>query len=191
MIRPGTAEDKKDVCHHLAIAFQHRTFLGYLTKRAKDQKRALEDYFHVMWDLCPLVFVNDKKDAGAMWFPPEHKIPFKDDMRAAWAMFRHDPLRLPVGLKAKYVQQRMHPDSPHYYLFALGVSPTSQRTGAGKALIAEGLKLCDEHAVGAYLETGNPDNIKYYKQFGFQQQNRIDIGWGAPSFWTMFRPAKG
>jgi predicted N-acetyltransferase YhbS len=55
-----------------------------------------------------------------------------------------------------------------WFLDVLGVTPSSQGQGLGSALVRHGLALADADGVAALLETGNPDNIGYYRQFGFE-----------------------
>lgn len=65
------------------------------------------------------------------------------------------------------VHQRSAP-MPHYYLFALGVSPSAQGTGAGGLLLKDMLKRIDEERLPAYLETQKETNVGFYRKFGFE-----------------------
>ncbi len=59
-------------------------------------------------------------------------------------------------------------DEPHKYLILLGVDPNHQKKGHGKSLLNALLKKLDDQGLPCYLETHNPDNIHFYKSFGFE-----------------------
>ena len=66
---------------------------------------------------------------------------------------------------------RMHKGailSPHYYLFALGVLPSSQGKGIGGKLVRTMLGRAQEENLPTYLETQNPRNVMFYQRLGFK-----------------------
>jgi predicted N-acetyltransferase YhbS len=48
------------------------------------------------------------------------------------------------------------------------VSPAHQRRGLGRQLMRAALGTADLDGVPAYLWTGNPDNLPYYRSHGFE-----------------------
>jgi predicted N-acetyltransferase YhbS len=50
----------------------------------------------------------------------------------------------------------------------LAVDPGSQRRGAGRALLGQVLSEADEREVPVYLDTAKPENLPYYRSFGFE-----------------------
>lgn len=68
------------------------------------------------------------------------------------------------------------------------VSPAHQRGGLGRLLMNEALKRADADNVPAYLWTGNPDNLPYYRMYGFEAFAEAAIPGGVPN-WFMQRPA--
>jgi ribosomal protein S18 acetylase RimI-like enzyme len=80
------------------------------------------------------------------------------------------------------------PTNPHYYLGVIGVHPSAQRRGAGKALL-DGicrLSCADPLSSGVYLETANPASLKFYYRCGFVLAGEGNLG-GSP-LWCLFRP---
>lgn len=57
---------------------------------------------------------------------------------------------------------------PHYYLFALGVSPSAQGKGIGGQLVKGMLARIDEERMPTYLETQKEKNVELYRRFGFE-----------------------
>ena len=82
-----------------------------------------------------------------------------------------------------------HPDEAHWYLPAMGVDPRRQGKGYGAALLQASLAACDEAHVAAYLESTNPDNLPFYRRFGFDVIGEIQAG-GSPVVTRMLRMAR-
>ena len=59
--------------------------------------------------------------------------------------------------------------SPHYRLDSMGVAPSAQGQGIGKALTeaAHELVAADPNASGSYLVTGKEQTRDYYERFGY------------------------
>lgn len=93
-------------------------------------------------------------------------------------------IRLPRLLRV----ERAHPPQPHWYLVTVGVEPSSQRHGVGRALVTARFAEADATGVPVYLETFNPANRAYYERLGFTEREAVDEP-PLPPFWTFLRPA--
>ncbi|WP_296598271.1 GNAT family N-acetyltransferase [Phenylobacterium sp.] len=82
-----------------------------------------------------------------------------------------------------------HPAGPHWYLAAVGVDPARQGEGLGSAMIKEGLRLCDQQGLPAYLESSNPRNIPLYERHGFEVIGLVQPD-DYPPLYPMLRPAR-
>jgi len=60
------------------------------------------------------------------------------------------------------------PAEPHIHLGPIGVNPEAQGRGIGRRLMERYCEELDRAAVVGYLETDRPENVDFYKQFGFQ-----------------------
>ena len=72
------------------------------------------------------------------------------------------------ALRGQAALDRGHPREPHAFVSVLAVDPGSQRKGAGRALLGQVLSEADEREVPVYLDTAKPDNLPYYRSFGFE-----------------------
>jgi predicted acetyltransferase len=80
-----------------------------------------------------------------------------------------------------------HPDEPHWYLAIVGSDPGIRRKGFGHALMRSRLDRCDAEGLPAYLESTNPDNVPYYRRFGFEVTGEIPLPLGGPNLLPMWR----
>ncbi len=98
------------------------------------------------------------------------------------------PATLARSLGAQRVIEAHHPAHEHFLVWMFAVSPAHQRRGLGRRLMREALAAADAGAVPAYLWTGNPDNLPYYRSYGFEVLAEAPIPGGVPN-WFMQRPA--
>ena len=71
--------------------------------------------------------------------------------------------------------QLHRPLVPHAYLATLGVEPTLQRSGVGRALVADWLGAIDAARQRAYLETDSTANVAWYERFGFAVRAELTL----------------
>jgi ribosomal protein S18 acetylase RimI-like enzyme len=74
-----------------------------------------------------------------------------------------------------------------WYLSLIGVDPAAQRSGAGRALLADMFLRLDAAAEPCILDTSNEANIAYYKGHGFRLVHHGQLPLGGPEFWTFRR----
>lgn len=91
-----------------------------------------------------------------------------------------------TGIALLDAVEKRHPHEPHWYLALLGVDPTRQGRGLGRALLEPVLTRCDERVECAYLETQKPENLPFYERFGFRVIDRVTVP-GSPPVWLMWR----
>ena len=91
------------------------------------------------------------------------------------------------GARTEATMRRAHFDEPHLYLWQLAVDPRAQRSGVGRALMARVIADADDAHVPVYLETANPENVPYYRSFGFVETGQETLPRAAP-LWLMLRP---
>lgn len=85
---------------------------------------------------------------------------------------------------------RHFPESPCWYLQALGVHPASQGMGAGSRLMRYMLDHLGQH--DCYLETGSFANVGFYQRLGFEIQDPAAqlAPNNGPTHWTLLRPGQ-
>ena len=92
------------------------------------------------------------------------------------------------SLQTERVIEGAHPEYDHFLVWMFAVAPAHQRTGLGGQLMRAALAEADLTGVPAYLWTGNPDNLPYYRSHGFDVIHEAPIARGVPN-WFMERPA--
>jgi ribosomal protein S18 acetylase RimI-like enzyme len=95
-------------------------------------------------------------------------LPAPEEIPAAMA-----ELLKPLGAAAPQVIRwfcrwcHLDPDEPHVHLGPIGVAPKLQRQGIGTALMRCYIEHLEQEKAAGYLETDRPENVEFYKKFGF------------------------
>jgi ribosomal protein S18 acetylase RimI-like enzyme len=138
-------------------------------------------------------FTDGRLVAVAVWQPPG-RFPLSAARKARMtpALLRSAvaaPRAFPRFARAGAALERAFPDEPVWYLQILGVHPSAQRRGAGRALLIAGLALVDADRAPCYLTTSDPLNVEYYRPYGFELiQPGFPGGPGGPTYYGMQRP---
>ena len=130
----------------------------------------------------------------AAWLPPgEYPLPAGAQVRQLLGAGRAMALRpkgMLDGLKYLLAIEKAHPKDELWYLLLLVVDPSAQRGGIGARLQEEGMSPADSEGLDCYLETQKPENLVYYRRFGYDVAEELHPVKGGPPLWTMRRPCK-
>lgn len=135
-----------------------------------------------------LTYLDPEERGAACWLGPNETL--------KWPMTFASVLHIMKlgGLKGIYRMllsgaktERYHPKAPHYYLFAIGVTPGNKGKGLGTGLITNMLRRCDEEGMPAYLENSKEENLPFYEGHGFKITREIRFAASAPPLWLMWR----
>jgi len=142
-----------------------------------------------------MIHMEARGRAAALWLPPEERFevaPRLGLLRFGLKLVRHQGLRSVWRVyRQGQVFARHYPSSePHYYLQFIGCRHSDQGRGIGAALLKEGLRICDERGMPAYLECSNHRNVSLYERHGFEVRAREVVGNNGPMAWFMWREAR-
>jgi GNAT superfamily N-acetyltransferase len=137
---------------------------------------------------CQLTYLDPQGRGAASWLGPRQKLKWPVNLSSVIHVLKIGGLKgiyrmLLSGMKT----ERYHPKTPHYYLFAIGVTPGNKGLGIGTALISHILRRCDAEGMPAYLENSKEENLPFYEGHGFKVQKQIRFAASAPPLWLMWR----
>jgi ribosomal protein S18 acetylase RimI-like enzyme len=72
--------------------------------------------------------------------------------------------------------ERYRPQTPHWYLAAIGVDPIGQNGGRGSVLLQSRLAECDAAHLPVFLWSSNERNIPFYERHQFEVQAILRSG---------------
>jgi ribosomal protein S18 acetylase RimI-like enzyme len=189
-IRSAAMSDADEIADILAEAFSHDPVMSWMYGNTQPQRGTF-------LELAKGVYLRDgfghivDDSATALWLPAgvEEKLPLMMELRLLMSIFRSGGRgALRRGQATEKVMKASHPETPHYYLFAVGVREKMKGKGFGGRIIREGLRRADEAGAPAYLENSNPKNTPLYERLGFQAIAPLALPAGAPQLLGMIRP---
>lgn len=193
--------DLGDAAMVAARAFHNDPFFEYLDPKGVRRARALA----LFWRSEIAALGEGAKILGArdpdgrlvgvsVWLPPgEYPLPVATQLRQMLGAGRAMVLRpkaMVDGLRYILAIDKAHPKDELWYLLLLVVDPSVQRGGIGARLQQEGLDSADKDGLDCYLETQKPENLMYYRRFGYEVAEELHPVRGGPPLWTMRRPCK-
>jgi ribosomal protein S18 acetylase RimI-like enzyme len=73
--------------------------------------------------------------------------------------------------------KQLQPKTTMYYLWFIGVDPEYQNEGIGSILLDEVIKDSKYKQRPIYLETSTLKNLPWYKKYGFQIYNELELAY--------------
>jgi len=201
-VRPATRDDIDACASVLATAFQEDP--GTIRFEPDHARRAaiLPLFFRTIVAASlaedgDLVVAGDPVEGVAIWFGPDQHGPSPDAMGASGfgdvleAAGPDASQRLLAMVGELDAQHERLTDGRHLRLDFLGVSPTSQGSGIGSALIEHGHRRADDLRIPCYLDTFTQENVRYYQHRGYELADEFTVGDGIPVYGLLRPPRSG
>jgi GNAT superfamily N-acetyltransferase len=110
------------------------------------------------------------------WIPPDVHFPGADDVQRAVEL-----LASQIGERASRALGFIgdagaeFPDEPRFHCVYVGVEPTRQGEGCGRALLGRVLDVCDRDGIAASLTSTNDANLALYRSLGFRDLAEVPV----------------
>jgi GNAT superfamily N-acetyltransferase len=193
-IRDAVPGDLDTLVHTLSNSFAEDPMFNWVFPRTQ----LYPYFFHMLvkdvYLSRGIVHIEEQGRAAALWLPPEERFkiaPRLGLLRFGLKLVRQGGLRPVWRLQQQgSVFSRHLPREPHYYLQFIGCRYDHQGQGIGAALLKQGIKICDEHGMPAYLECSNSRNVPLYERHGFEVRSQQVVGTNGPMAWFMWRESR-
>lgn len=174
--------DKQLIVDILTKSFDTNQSVNYIVhqdeKRA-DRIKALMDYsFEVCFSSGKVFLSDDKKACALVVFPDQKRTTLKSiwlDIKLILSCvgIRNIKKALTRETKIKNLQSK----ELMYYLWFVGVDPEYQGMGIGSQFLAEIIEDGNRKQRSIFLETSTLKNLPWYKKFGFNIYNELDLSY--------------
>jgi ribosomal protein S18 acetylase RimI-like enzyme len=174
-IRTATQADTPAVMDTVTLAFARDPVVRYWWPQPSEFLRWWPKFALAMGERgfdAGSVDVAGDFEAVAMWLPPG----VETDPEAIEA------LDMPSSEEGDEIMgelrgemARYHPETPHWYLWAIAADPSLQGKGLGSSLLKHRLAAIDARGETAYLESSAPYNVPLYERHGFEVMGVIQV----------------
>ena len=185
-MRRATSADTGDAMSALSAAFERDPLMQYLFHDSPDDVRTgITGFFSLLYRarmelVMPAFLLEHEGDvAGVIMGYDTSRPEWPKQVRDDWHGFESSVPGFAERLAAyERICIAHEPDEAHYYLGVIGVRPTFQGRGAGKAMLEHYCNLSrdDPKSNGVYLETCSPSSLRFYYNNGFELrgEGRLD-----------------
>lgn len=174
--------DKNLVVDILTKSFDDNQSVNYIVQqdsKRPERIRALMDYsFEVCHSFGEVFLSDDRKACALVLFPDQKRTSLKSillDVKLILSCVGISNIKKALTRESKI--KNLQPKGLMYYLWFIGVDPQHQNAGAGTKLLNEVIEDAKIHKRSIYLETSTLKNIPWYKKFGFDIYNELDLGY--------------
>ena len=184
-----TRDDVDRASRLLSRAFAEDPIITFYL-RGRRRKIALPAFFAaVLEEMLPFGHVYDAQINGrlvgaAAWLPPDAVGPDDGAKRRARRYQQQVQRLFPSSSRDLYAGfsalEDFHPREPHWYLAFVGIAPSWQSRGMGRALLQPVMDLADAANRSCYLETPFPRTHPFYERLGFTRRAEHSPFPGAP-----------
>lgn len=191
IIRDAVAADLEELVDTLSDSFTNDPMFNWLFPSTHLYPYFFRMLIRDVYLPRGIIHIEEQARAAALWLPPEQRlklVPRLRLLRFGLKLLREHGVQ-PVWrvLRQGSLFAKHHPQEPHYYLQFIGCYRSEQGHGIGSALLKQGLRVCDERGMPAYLECSNPRNVPLYERHGFVVTGQHAVGKNGPMAWFMWR----
>lgn len=197
VVVPLKSEDRDRAAASLARAFQDDPLQTYVFPDPAERAALSQAHFAPLLEyglrFGTVLTTAAELRGAAVWLPPGRTE--ITDERATEAGLDKLPELLGVEAATRFfaalsaVEPYHKTDVPvnHSYVLVVGVEPTAQGRGLGRALLAPLLQQADRDGLPCYLETAQPRNVGFYQHLGFRILRDIVDPASGLRLWTLRR----
>jgi len=175
-------KDKNLVIDILTKSFDTNQSVNYIAMQdGKRLKRisALMDYsFEVCYMFGDVFLSDDRKACALILYPDKKKTTLKSillDIKLIFSCIGVENIKKALVRESKIKQ--LQPKTTMYYLWFIGVDPEHQNEGIGSILLHEIINDSKNKQRPIYLETSTLKNLPWYKKYGFQIYNELELSY--------------
>lgn len=177
----ATSNDEPIVINILTSSFEENKSVNYVVGQGGQKKRRIRLLMEYSFRTCLQfgnVFLSDDKKGCALVLYPDKQ---KTNLQTMLREIKLVTCSIGIGniyktIKREAAIKKRHPSIPFSYLWFIGVCPKAQGIGVGSTLLTQFLQYSQEQNRNVFLETSTLINLPWYKRFGFQLYDELDLG---------------
>jgi hypothetical protein len=175
MIR-ATYKDRKLVSNILASSFNLNKSINYIIPVSKNKHKRIQKFMEYSFDIGYYfgeIYLSDNRKGCAIIVDNKKNvrrfiISTLLDIKLVFTCVGLSYSQIKRVLYLENAINKIHPATPFYHLFYIGVTPSDQHKGIGTSLLKEIIKKSVIEHKPLYLETSTLSNLSWYKNHGFE-----------------------
>ncbi|MDJ1497614.1 GNAT family N-acetyltransferase [Cytophagaceae bacterium DM2B3-1] len=178
----ATINEKSLIVDILSQSFESNQSVNYIipqdSKRKKRIRKLMEYSFDVCYEFGEIFLSDDRTACALVILPDTKKSTLSSTIRdVKFILFSTGLGKVKLVLDREAKIKALHPTTPFYHLWYIGVLPASQGKGIGRKLLSEIIQRAKELSRSIYLETSTLRNLPFYKKFGFETFAQLEFSY--------------
>jgi ribosomal protein S18 acetylase RimI-like enzyme len=176
------ANQKSLVVDILTKSFDDNKSVNYVVKQDKKRVSRIRGLMDYSFDVCDAFgdvwMTEDEQACALVLYPDKKKSSIRSilwDVKLATSVIGLSRIGKVLGREAKI--NALHPKDSFSYLWFIGVAPGNQNRGRGSRLLEEIVHDSEMKRRPVYLETSVDRNLPWYKKYGFEVFQTLDVGY--------------
>lgn len=172
--------DKDLIVTILTKSFETNQSVNYIVKQDAKRVKRIKSLMDYSFEVCSMfgeVLLSEDRRACALVLYPDRK---RTTLKSIWLDLKliFNCIGLSNVFKAMDREskiKKIQPKEQMCYLWFIGVNPLYQNFGIGGRLLSEIIKESEAENRPVYLETSTKGNIPWYKKFGFEVYDKLEL----------------
>ncbi len=181
-MKKATSYDKAHVVDIISRSFSDNPSVNDVIKQDQRREQRIQELVSYSFDTCMLfgeVWISEDTHAAALiLLSDQKKATLKTvllDLRLAFKAIGIHRVMKVMGRESQI--KRHYTDRSYVYIWFIGVEPDQQQKGTGSQLLREITEHYSDLKLPFYLETSVDRNLPWYRSFGFDVYQQIDMGY--------------
>ncbi|MBT2560157.1 GNAT family N-acetyltransferase [Pedobacter sp. ISL-68] len=178
----ATSRDKQLVTDLLVKSFEDNQSVNYIIHQDKNRLKRIHALMAYSFEICQMsgevVLSDDNRACALILYPHKKRTSFKSIYLDIKLVLQSIGLPgLLKVLKREALIKKKQPKEEMAYLWFIGVDPLYQQSGVGSWLLQQVFVEAGKKKLPVYLETSTLRNLPWYKRFGFQIYDELNLGY--------------
>lgn len=181
-MKKATYGDKNLIKDILCMSFDDNLSVNYIAKQDNLRTKRIESLMDYSFETCYKfgnVYLSDDQNACALvLYPDQKKTTISSTFLDIQLLLNCIGLEnIGKAMKRESSIKKIQPKTPMYYLWFIGVNPKAQGSGIGSELMEEIIQDSQSKLLPIYLETSTFRNLPWYRKFGFNIYNELELSY--------------
>lgn len=164
----------------LSRSFDDNKSVNYIVRQDENREKRIKALMAYSYEICSMfgqvLITEDESACALLLYPDKKRTSFKSVLLDIQLVFQCLGIKnIKKAANREALIKNLQPKELMTYLWFIGVDTDKQNKGLGSNLLKSIISESDQQGRILCLETSTLKNIPWYKKFGFEIYNEVDL----------------